>query len=67
MAFVVREEADGRFFSVLDPGGAIVAICTTRRAAEDVAEAMQRGCEEAMREAVAYVRLKHDSAIVEPR
>ena len=67
MAFSVRAEADGHFFSVLDPGGEIVAICTTRRAAGDLAEAMQRGCEEAMEAAVAFTRLKHGAAIVEPR
>ena len=67
MEFSVRDEPNGRHVSVLAPGGEVVAICTTRRAAEDMAEAMQRGCEEAMQEAVAFTRLKHGAAIVEPR
>lgn len=67
MEFAVRAEPEGGFFSVLDPGGEVVAICTTERAAADLADAMRQSCEEAIREAVAFLRLKHGAAIVEPR
>ena len=67
MTFVVREEEDGRHFAVLAPGNEVVGICATRRAAEDLAEAMRAGCEEAMQSAVAYTRMRHGRAIIEPR
>lgn len=63
--FTVRE--DGPFYAVVGPGGEVLAICTNRVAADDMADAMMRGCAEAMEAAVAYTRLRHGSAVLEPR
>ena len=65
--FVVREQLDGQHFAVVGPGGEVMGICTNRRAADDLADAMQRGCEEAIEAAVAYTKLRHGRAVVEPR
>lgn len=67
MTFTVREEVDGRHFAVHGPGGEVMGICTTLRAAEDLADAMQRGCQEAIESAVAFTRLRHGRALLEPR
>jgi len=65
VTFTVREH--GRHFAVLGPGAEVMAICTTFAAAQDLAEAMQRGCAEALEAAVAYTRMRHGAAIIEPR
>lgn len=66
MIEVVEDEQTG-FFRVVTLRGETLGITRTRPAADDFAELMLDAWQEAISAAAARARLKHGTAIIEPR
>jgi hypothetical protein len=63
----VVEDSQTGHFRVVTRGGETLAITATRAAANDLADLLIEAWADALAAAVARARMKHGSAVIEPR